>query len=127
MLNHGPDNIKMSAKETTENFWRVWNTFEWPEIKPACYRLYYHEDGSPVYTMEDLPGTWIEVSQQTYVTAPANVRVVAGELRIIPQVKTYKKLQPSDRGTACDPRDVCVPVEDARPRTYWNSKTHEIS
>jgi hypothetical protein len=118
----------MSAEETTKNFWDVWRNFQWPEIKPACYRLYYHEDGSPnIYTMEDLPGAWIEVSQQIYVTAPENVRVVAGELQIIPLVKTHHKLQPSDSGTACDPRDVCVIADDTGPRTYWNLTTYEIS
>jgi len=118
----------MSAEETTRNFWQVWNEFVWPELQPAQYRLYYDADGCPVvYTMEDLPGTWIEVSQQIYITSPWNVRVTDGKLQIIPQVKTCHKLRPSDRGTACDPRDVCVTVRDTQPRTYWDSKTHEIS
>jgi hypothetical protein len=118
----------MSAEETTENFWRAWKEFVWPEPQPLQYRLYYNADGSPrVYTMEDLSGDWIEVSQQIYVTAPWNVRVVDGELKIIPVVEACHKLRPGDHGVACDPRDVCVIVSDSLPKTYWSLKSHEIS
>ena len=118
----------MNAKQTTENFWKVWNTFVWPELRPAQYRLYYKPDGSPlIYTMENLPGDWIEVSQQTYIAAPWNVRVIDGELRIIPKVKICHKLQPSDHGVACDPRDVCVVVSESSPKTYWSLQSHEIN
>ena len=111
----------MSAQETTENFWRVWNNFVWPEPEPIQYRLYYNPDGSPrIYTMENLPGAWIEVSQQIYITAPWNVRVVNGELEIIPVIKTYHKLRPGNHGVACYPRDVCVVVSDSLPTTRWN-------
>ena len=118
----------MSAQQTTENFWQVWNSFVWPETQPAQYRLYYHADGSPdVYTMEDLPGAWIEVSHQIYIASPWNVRVIDGELKIIPMVKTYHKLRPGDHGVACDPRDVCVIVSESSPKTCWSLQSYEIS
>jgi hypothetical protein len=116
----------MGAKETTENFWAVWQNFEWPEIKPVSYRLYYHEDGSPdFYTMEDLPGDYIEVSQEVYINSPRNVRVVDGELQIMPVRKTVQKLIPNQRsGTRCDTRDVCVVVDDGG--TFWSRQDYEI-
>lgn len=119
----------MSAEKTTENFWKAWNGFVWPEIRPVQYRLYYKSDGSPlVYSMEDSPGDWIEVSQQIYIAAPWNVRVVDGELKIIPIAKTYHKLRPSDHGVACDPRDVCVIVsESSSAKICWSLQSHEIS
>lgn len=118
----------MSAEETTKNFWLVWNNFVWPDPQPVQYRLYYNHDGSPVvYTMEDLPGDWIEVSQQTYVTAPWNVRVTDGKLNVLPVIKTSQKLKPSDHGIACDPHDVCVVVEESVPNTCWSLRSHEIS
>jgi hypothetical protein len=116
----------MSAKETTENFWAAWNTFVWPEIQPVAYRLYYNEDGSPdVYTMEDLLGNYIEVSQEIYISSPGNVRVVDGELQIIPVKKTVQKLTPNQQsGALCDPRDVCVITTDKG--IFWNIQDHEI-
>lgn len=101
----------MSAKETTENFWKVWNRFVWPDPAPVTYRLYYHDDGTPdVYTMEDLPGKkYIEVSREIYLASSANVRVEDGQLKITPQRKHTCKLIPRrSSGTPCHPRDVCV-------------------
>jgi len=102
--------------------------FVWPEPKPITYRLYYNTDGSPCcYTMEDLPGDFIEVDQQTYINHRMDVRVVEGKLIKLKQTRISKKLTPSESGTACDPRDVCVVVADDRDHTKWSKKTYEIS
>jgi hypothetical protein len=103
----------MSAKETTENFWKVWNSFVWPEPTTPTYRLYYHDDGTPdVYTMEDFPGKkYIEVSLEVYLAADANVRVEDGQLKFIPVRKHTRKLKPGQpTGTPCHPNDVCIVV-----------------
>jgi hypothetical protein len=55
------------SQETTDNFWQAIKEFHWPEPEPIFFRLYYKEDGSPiVYTMEDLPGNYIDVDRDTY-------------------------------------------------------------
>jgi hypothetical protein len=119
----------MMSNETTENFWAVWNTFEWPEPKPVTYRLYYNEDGSPkCYTMDDLPGKYIEVDRETYINHTWNVRVEDGKLRILPITKTVNKLQPSlEDGVSCDPRDICVVINPNQDHIKWSMNTYEVS
>jgi len=119
----------MMSNETTENFLRVMAEFEWPEPRPISYRLYYNEDGSPkCYTMDDLPGKYIEVDQETYVNHTWNVRVVDGKLRIVPIKKTVNKLGPSlEGGIACHPSDICVVIDTNRAHTKWNMITHEVN
>jgi hypothetical protein len=111
---------------TEEEFWAIFYTV--PEPKPIFYRLYYNDDGTPIiYSMEDLPGNYIEVDQQTYVSTPFNVRVIDGKLTYIKPVVTVKKLQPADSGVACDPRDVCVVVADSQPNQRWTIANNEIN
>lgn len=117
----------MSAQETTENFWKIWNSFEWPDIKPIFYRCYYHEDGTAdFYTMEDLPGRWIEIDQETYTAGlKPNSRVINGQLQIPRPKKIIKKLKPNQaNGVCCDPKDVCVVVGDNGVK--WNECDNEI-
>jgi hypothetical protein len=113
--------------QTTENFWKAW-TEPWPEPPPVFYRLYYNADGTPVcYTMEDLPGTYIEIDQATYAQSLPNVRVVNGKITVIKRSDTVNKLQPSDTGTPCSPHDVCVVVTEDQSHIYWSTKIHEIN
>jgi hypothetical protein len=77
--------------------------------------------------MEDLPGTYIEVDQATYIYGSFGVKVVEGKLIIIQPAITAKKLQPSqNQGTPCDPRDVCVVVDHSENHQKWNSTINEI-
>lgn len=111
---------------TEQEFWSILQAAS--ETKPIFYRLYYNDDGTPIiYSMEDLPDNYIEVDQKTYVLAPFNVRVIAGQLTYIKPVITVKKLQPNTtNGTACDTRDVCVVVDADQPHTKWNLVNNEI-
>jgi hypothetical protein len=113
----------MSSQETTDNFWKVWNSFTWPEPTVVEYRLYYHADGSPkIYTMESLEGDYITVSQEVYVTAPENVKVVNGELTFLPKPVQHMQLVPNaDSGTLCHTQDVCVVINQG-PGIKWNIK-----
>ena len=116
----------MSSQETTDNFWQVWNSFTWPEPKPVTYRCYYFDDGTVhFYTMEDLPGNYIEVDQQIYVQAPMPAQVVNGQLKIIRPKTLVQKLAPDTRGTLCHQQDVSVIVSNNG--TYWNYQTNEIN
>ena len=95
-----------------------------PEPKPVSWRLYYDDHGRPItYSMEDLPGNYIEIDQATYARAPINARVVNGKLRYI-QHTWSQKLVPSDVGTACHPTDVSI-VVDQEPSQHWSRKLYE--
>lgn len=118
----------MSDQENTENFLEFWQSFHWPEIQPVVYRLYHDDEGRPIiYTMEDLPGTYIEVDQATYIHGSFGVKVVDGKLVIIEPAVVTTKLQPSqDQGTPCDPRDVCVVVDHSVKHQKWTKIINEI-
>jgi hypothetical protein len=115
--------------ETTKNFWEAWNTFEWPESKPVFFRLYYNEDGTPrFYSMEDLPGEYVEVDAEAYAIASFNVRVVEHKLiHIRPRISIQKLQTHLNIGTACDPTDVCVIVSEQDPHIKWSIVHNEIN
>jgi hypothetical protein len=109
-----------------EEFWSILQAI--PEPKQIFYRLYYNDAGSPIiYSMEDLPGNYIDVDQSTYVLTPFNVKVIDGKLVYIKPVVTVKKLQPSITGTACDPQDVCIVVDTDQPHVKWTTVSNELN
>jgi hypothetical protein len=109
-----------------EDFWSILQAI--PEPKQIFYRLYYNDAGSPIiYSMEDLPGNYIEVDQPTYVLAPFNVKIINSKLVYIKPVVTVKKLQPSIDGTACNPQDVCIVVDTNQPHVKWNIVNNELN
>lgn len=109
---------------TEEEFWDI--LMAMPEPQPVFWRLYYNcENGQPIqYSMQDLPGNYIDVDAETFAQSPMNVKVVNGQLKYIMQNQT-QKLIPSDSGTACDPRDVAVVVDPNQPHQYWSKQTYE--
>lgn len=115
------------SNETTENFLEVMATFVWPDPVPVFYRLYYNDDGTPkCYSMEDLPGKYIEVDRETYISHLWNVRVVDEKLTIIPPAIVVNKLVPNTHaGVHCDTRDVCVVVGPDQPHINWTKATYE--
>ena len=112
---------------TEEEFWSILRDI--PEPTPISYRLYHNDDGSPIiYSMEVLPGNYIEVDPSTHALAPFNVKVLDGKLTYIKSVITVKKLQPSDlNGTTCDPRDVCVVVGADQTHIKWTMVNNELN
>ena len=111
---------------TSEEFWSTLHSTPVPD--PIFFRLYYNSDGSPkLYSMEDLPGNYIEVDAETFATCPINVQVVNQQLVHIRPKMLVKKLVPSDSGTVCDPQDVCVIVADKQPHTKWKIVNNEIN
>lgn len=117
------------TSESTNNFWQVWQTFQWPEPKPVFFRLYYNEDdGSFVcYSMEELPYAFVEVDREIYLAADKNVKVVNGQAVFKKPCQTIACLQPAEFGTPCDPRDVCVISTVERPHQKWTEMQNEIS
>lgn len=106
---------------TAETFWKIWSeSVAQPPV--VFYRLYYNEDGSPVcYTMEDLPGNYIDVDKDTYLVGSHNVRVINQKIVHLPTAGPVTKLRPTlSTGTACDPRDICVVVGENQPHVKWS-------
>jgi len=114
------------TNQTTENFWHAWTNMAWPEPKPVSYRLYYSQDGNPtIYSMEDLPGDYIEVDSETYTKSSFLVKVINKQLVHIRPRQHIQKLKPDTTGTTCDPRDLCVIVSKQMPHIKWKIKTNE--
>jgi hypothetical protein len=112
---------------TPEEFFEILHNA--PQPDPVSYRLYYKQDGSPIiYSMEELPGNYIQVDPATYALAPMHVRVVDQVLIHVKPPVMIKKLQPNQpAGTACDPQDVCVVVGTDQPHNKWNTVHNEIN
>ena len=107
---------------TSEEFWDILHAM--PEPKPVFYRLYYNDAGEPVcYSMEDLPGNYIDIDAETFGLAPANVRVVNNKLKYI-TTRTSDKLVPGVTGTLCHPQSVAVVVtQNGIP---WSKQTYGL-
>jgi hypothetical protein len=107
---------------TEQEFWAI--LLDVPEPQPIFYRAYYNSEGLvECYTMEDLPGKYVDVDQATYTASPY-ARVIDGQLKIIKPASTVTKLVPSTTGTSCDSRDVCV-VADVKEHIKWSLKQNE--
>lgn len=115
------------SNETANNLLKAMAEIAWPESQPISFRLYYQEDGSPLmYTMEDLPGNYIEVDATTYAVASFHVRVVDQKLIHVKPKKQVKKLQPNtDTGTPCSPYDVCIVVPEQQAHVKWKITSNE--
>lgn len=93
-----------------------------PAPQPVFYRLYYNPDGSlRCYSMEDLPGEYIEIDAETFVRGDLWVRVIDGKIRKINRW-TVQKLVQSDQGTQCHANNVAV--IDANSNTMWSKQIY---
>lgn len=109
-----------------------WNEFveicqHTPEPKPVFFRLYHDEQGVPLfYSMEHLPGTYIELTQEQYAQGKSNIRVRDGKILELTW-KTTARLEPTETGTPCDPGDVAIVVDPTQPHQCWSKKTYETN
>jgi hypothetical protein len=107
---------------TPEEFWNILHSA--PEPLPVFYRLYYNDAGEPVcYSMEHLPGNYIDIDAETFGLAPHNVRVVNRMLKYI-TTRTSQKIVPGIAGTLCHPQSVAVVVE--QNGTPWSKQTYGL-
>lgn len=90
-----------------------------PKPAPLIYKLYYGEQGEPLfYSMEEHPGKYVEVDHTTYTNPPTHCKVVDGVLQIL-KINAVTKLHPADIGTPCHPNNVSIVVRDTQPHTKW--------
>lgn len=105
--------------ETTENFLKVMREFSWPDPPKILYRVYYDDAGHPItYSMAELSGNYIDISQEDYLLASMDSRVINGRL-IHPVKNTAVKLYPGISGTPCHPENVCVVVKEKESNVTW--------
>ena len=98
---------------------------DFAEPKPVFFRLYYNDTGHPLfYSMEDLPGTYIEIDAETFARGATNIRVRDGKIQEVTW-KTTARLEHSDTGTPCHPRDVSIVVSTEQPHQHWSKRTYE--
>ena len=116
------------SDDTTQNFWSVIGSFQWPDPEAVTYRLYHDDQGRPMfYSMEALPGTYIEVDQPTYIRGSHQVRVKNGKLIVLePRVQVSRLVTDPDSGMPCDIRDVCVVVGIDQAHQKWKKITNDI-
>jgi hypothetical protein len=108
---------------TPEEFWSILHNM--PEAKPVFYRLYHDADGVPLfYSMEDRPGTYIEIDQETFARGASNVRVRDGRLVEVTWATTTKLVH-SNSGSPCHPDNVAVIVAEDQPHQRWSKRTYE--
>ena len=109
---------------TEQEFWEI--LLDAPEPRPIFYRAYYNDDGwVESYSMEDLPGKYVDIDQTTYVTSPY-ARVVDNKLIVIKPASSTSKLVPGTVGTSCDFRDVCV-IANTKETVKWSLKHNETN
>jgi hypothetical protein len=109
---------------TPEEFWSILHAV--PDTVNPIRRLYYSDNGEPLfYSTEDLPGNYIDIDQETFSRASGKVRVKNSQLISTVAHRISKKLIPAEHGVACDPRDICVVVDQEQAHTKWTIKTYE--
>ena len=96
-----------------------------PEPQPVFYRLYHDNQGLPLfYSMEDLPGNYIEIDAAAFAQSSMNVQVQNG--RLVQRTRWFiSKLEPTESGTPCHPDDVAIVVDPDQPHQCWSKQTYE--
>jgi len=89
------------------------------------YRLYHDSHGNPMfYSMEDLPGNYIDITAEQFSRANSHVRVINGQLK----EKSFSQLKliPSDSsGQSCCVGDVTIVVDSQNLHRKWELKYYE--
>jgi hypothetical protein len=97
-----------------------WAALAPQEITATIYRLYYDDQGYPLfYSMEDLPGKYIDIDHTTYTNPPTHARVIDDKL-VITYIPTVVKLRPGTEGIPCHPNDVSIVVGEHEPNIKWS-------
>lgn len=108
-----------------EEFLEFWKNYQWTDPKPVHYRLYYDDNGMPLfYSHEDLPGKHIDITPAQFVLQDQSVKIVNGKLVRQRQTR-ITKLVPRNSGVLCHSNDVTI-VVDQQPGQYWKKKENVV-
>jgi len=111
--------------KTEQDLLDFFNNFQWPEEKTISYRLYYSDSGRPVcYTMDNLPGNYIEITAEEFKNSDPHVKVKNGQLVKL-AIRYSEKLVLSDHGVPCATSDVTVVVGEHEPHQKWSLNLYE--
>jgi hypothetical protein len=111
--------------DSEKNFWEAWAEPVTVPV-PVFFRLYYDDHGAPLsYSMEHLPGNYIDIDADTYRHSSHRVRVIAGKLVHITPKKTVTKLVPGISGISCSPDNISIVVDSKQPHIKWSVKSNE--
>ena len=90
------------------------------------YRLYYNkETGEPLfYSMEDLDGDYIKVTQEQHSRGRYDILVRKGKIVRQNDAVSWTKLAPSETGTGCRANNVMI--VDNNSDIKWASKTYYL-
>jgi hypothetical protein len=98
------------------------------DLSDNRYRLYYNLDGSPrYYTMEDLPGDFIQVDHATFEAGRYDVVIRNGKLKSLSEIgqsKYHSVTLATNSTVACDPDDILI-VSVNHDAKLWDYKTLE--
>lgn len=104
---------------TPDDFWKILH--DMPKYTPVSYKLYYVDIKPVIYSMEDLPGNYIEVDAETYALASFDVQIIDQVLVHVEPEIIVRKLRPNtDTGIACHPADVCIVVKTDLGHIKWS-------
>lgn len=110
---------------TEQEFLKFWNNYQWTDVKPVHYRLYYDDAGLPLfYSQEVLPGKYIDVTPEQFALQDISVKVQDGRL-IHRRTARMTKLVPAESGTLCHVNDITIVVAD-QPGQYWKKKENVV-
>jgi hypothetical protein len=94
-----------------------------PVIVKQEFRLYHDATGTILfYSMEDLPGEYIEITAEQFAAMRYDVYVKDGKVHQKKMV-SLGKLVPSSKGFPTSPGDITL-IEPTST-TYWENKTYE--
>jgi hypothetical protein len=111
--------------KTEQDLLEFFKNFQWPKETSPSFRLYYSDSGRPVcYTMDELPGNYIEITAEEFKISDPHVKVKDGKIVKL-AVKHSEKLTPSDHGVACAKSDITVVVAETEPHQKWSLKLYE--
>ena len=109
-----------------EEFLEFWKNYQWTDPKPVHYRLYYDDNGMPLfYSHEELFGKYIDVTPKQFALQDWSVRIIDGKI-IHRKTTRIAKLVPADSGTLCHTQDVTVVVIADQPGQYWKKKENVV-
>ena len=96
-----------------------WSALEPMKPAPLIYRLYHDDLGFPLfYSMEDLPGNYIDIDHATYSNPPIHARVVDKKLVVL-NTAAPTRLRKGSLGTCCHPKDISIVVDQSQPNIKW--------